>query len=60
MADKGKGKGQGQEEDVDALEKYTDGRHHFDQIITEINLGEAEIMRGLSRLSAGDVQIVYR
>ncbi|KFY98537.1 hypothetical protein V500_01637 [Pseudogymnoascus sp. VKM F-4518 (FW-2643)] len=67
VEDKGKGKvkgrdqGQGvEEDDEDALEKYTDGRHHFDQIITEINLGEAEIMRGLSRLSAGDVQIVYR
>ncbi|KFZ05939.1 hypothetical protein V501_07885 [Pseudogymnoascus sp. VKM F-4519 (FW-2642)] len=62
--EKGKGKGKGKKgqgvDDGEALEKYTDGRHHFDQIITEVNLGEAEIMRGLSRLSAGDVQIVYR
>ncbi|KFY66786.1 hypothetical protein V497_00733 [Pseudogymnoascus sp. VKM F-4516 (FW-969)] len=61
VVDEGKGKGKAQgEEEAEPLEKYTDGRHHFDQIITEVNLGEAEIMRGLSRLSAADVQIVYR
>lgn len=44
----------------DSLQKYTDGIHHFDQIITEKNMTEPEIMRELSMLPKGDVQILYR
>jgi hypothetical protein len=44
----------------DPLQKYTDGIHHFDQIITELNMSEQDIMRGLSQLPAKDVQILYR
>jgi hypothetical protein len=49
-----------EEEGDERFRKYMDGRHHFDQIITDVNLGEVEIMRGLNEISAGDVQIVYR
>lgn len=42
------------------LRKYTDGVHHFDQIITALNLSEMEIMKGLSQLPERDVQILYR
>ena len=42
------------------LRKYTDGVHHFDQIITEFSMSEMEIMKGLSQLPERDVQILYR
>lgn len=46
----------------DPLQKYTDGCHSFDQIITEQNLTDAEIMERLKRLQApaGDLAVFYR
>lgn len=46
----------------DPLQKYTDGHHHFDQIITEQNLTEVELIDRLKRLPlpAGDLKILYR
>lgn len=49
-----------EEGDALPLQKYTDGVHHFDQIITELNMSEMEIMKGLSQLPERDVQILYR
>ncbi|KAJ4296982.1 Nitrogen permease regulator 2 [Collariella sp. IMI 366227] len=46
----------------DPLQKYTDGCHTFDQIITEQNLTDAEIMEKLKSFPApaGDLTVVYR
>lgn len=46
----------------DPLQKYTDGRHCFDQIITEMNLTDAEIMNKLKSFPApaGDLTVLYR
>ncbi|CAK7206543.1 Nitrogen permease regulator 2 [Sporothrix eucalyptigena] len=46
----------------DPLQKYTDGHHNFDQIITEQNLTEVELIERLKRLPlpAGDLKILYR
>jgi hypothetical protein len=46
----------------DPLQKYTDGCHTFDQIITEQNLTDAEIMEKLRsfRAPAGDLTVLYR
>lgn len=46
----------------DALQKYTDGCHHFDQIITEQNLTDDEIVEKLKTLQVprGDLAIFYR
>ncbi|KXJ86935.1 nitrogen permease regulator 2-domain-containing protein [Microdochium bolleyi] len=46
----------------DPLQKYTDGCHSFDQIITEQNLTDGEIVERLKRLPApsGDLAIFYR
>ncbi|KAH9897562.1 nitrogen permease regulator 2-domain-containing protein [Xylariomycetidae sp. FL2044] len=49
-----------QEEDDDILLKYMDGCHSFDQIITERNLTDGEIMQGLKRFRPGDVAVFYR
>lgn len=46
----------------DPLQKYTDGTHHFDEIITELNLTDEEIterLKGLA-LPAGDLTVFYR
>lgn len=46
----------------DPLQKYTDGTHHFDEIITELNLTDEEIterLKGLT-LPAGDLTVFYR
>ncbi|KAJ2989926.1 hypothetical protein NUW58_g3212 [Xylaria curta] len=40
--------------------RYVDGRHSFDQIITEQNLTDAEILRKLKSFDPGDVAIMYR
>ena len=48
------------EREREPLEKYVDGIHHTDQIITELNMSEPEIMKGLSQLPERDVQIMYR
>ncbi|EFX03550.1 nitrogen permease regulator [Grosmannia clavigera kw1407] len=44
----------------DPLQRYTDGNHHFDQITTELNLTEVEILDKLKRFPPGDVKILYR
>ncbi|OIW22182.1 nitrogen permease regulator 2 [Coniochaeta ligniaria NRRL 30616] len=51
----------------DPLQKYTDGRHSFDQIITEQNLSDADIMGKLKNFKlknplaqAGDLTVLYR
>lgn len=46
----------------DPLQKYTDGYHHFDQIITEQNLTDNEIMEKLKKLPVpkGDLTVFYR
>ncbi|KAK4191812.1 nitrogen permease regulator 2 [Podospora australis] len=46
----------------DPLQKYTDGLHTFDQIITEQNLTESEIMEKLKgfKAPAGDLTVLYR
>ncbi|KAK3309707.1 nitrogen permease regulator 2 [Chaetomium strumarium] len=46
----------------DPLQKYTDGCHTFDQIITEQNLTDAEIMEKFRsfRAPAGDLTVLYR
>ena len=46
----------------DPLQKYTDGCHHFDQIITEQNVTDAEIMQRLKSLPSprGDLHVFYR
>ncbi|KAI0004039.1 nitrogen permease regulator 2 [Xylariaceae sp. FL0662B] len=55
----GQGSG-GVEEDEDPLLKYCDGLHPFDQIITETNMTDAEIMRRLRTLTPGDRTVFYR
>ncbi|KAH8156305.1 hypothetical protein CIB48_g11940 [Xylaria polymorpha] len=42
------------------MQRYVDGRHPFDQIITEQNLTDAEIVRKLKCFGKGDVAILYR
>ncbi|KAI0810021.1 nitrogen permease regulator 2-domain-containing protein [Xylaria sp. FL0064] len=42
------------------MQRYVDGRHCFDQIITEQNLTDAEIMQRLKSFEPGDVAILYR
>ncbi|KND91119.1 Nitrogen permease regulator 2 [Tolypocladium ophioglossoides CBS 100239] len=46
----------------DSLQKYTDGNHHFDQIITENNLTDVEVMERLKALPVpkGDLTVCYR
>ena len=46
----------------DPLQKYTDGCHSFDQIITEQNLTDAEIMEKLKSFPApaADLTVLYR
>lgn len=46
----------------DPLQKYTDGCHTFDQIITEQNLTDSEIMDRLKNFPApaGDLTVLYR
>lgn len=49
--------------DGDPLQRYTDGCHCFDQIITEQNLTDAEIMEKLKSFPAapaGDLTVFYR
>jgi hypothetical protein len=44
----------------DGLQKYTDGCHGFDQIITECSMTDAEVTKRLSKLPVKDVEILYR
>jgi hypothetical protein len=44
----------------DPLQRYTDGCHCFDQIITEMNITDAKIMDQLRKFPKGDVEIIYR
>ncbi|KAK7913831.1 nitrogen permease regulator 2 [Apiospora marii] len=60
------GKGHEEAEELvpsdDPLQRYTDGCHSFDQIITEQNMADAEIMEKLKsyRAPAGDLTVFYR
>lgn len=47
---------------ADPLQKYTDGVHCFDQIITERNMSDQEVLDGLKRLRlpSGDLTVFYR
>jgi hypothetical protein len=47
-------------DDNQSIVKYADGRHCFDQIIAERNLGDAGIMEQLRKFPKGDVEIIYR
>ena len=44
----------------DMLQKYTNGCHCFDQIVTEKNLGDVNVMEQLRRFPKGDIEILYR
>ncbi|KAH7319974.1 nitrogen permease regulator 2 [Stachybotrys elegans] len=46
----------------DPLQKYTDGCHNFDQIVTELNLSHVEVMDKLKALPVprGDLSMIYR
>ncbi|KAI2628086.1 nitrogen permease regulator 2 [Hypomontagnella submonticulosa] len=44
----------------DALLRYADGCHSFDQIITEQNMTDGEIMKKLRSLEPGDRTVFYR
>ncbi|KAA8632636.1 hypothetical protein SMACR_00411 [Sordaria macrospora] len=46
----------------DPLQRYMDGRHCFDQIMTEKNMTDAEIMDKLRNfpVPAGDLTVLYR
>ncbi|KAG6004941.1 hypothetical protein E4U21_000610 [Claviceps maximensis] len=46
----------------DSLQRYADGNHNFDQIITEHNITDEEIMNQLKKLHVpkGDLTILYR
>ncbi|KAI1463180.1 nitrogen permease regulator 2 [Daldinia caldariorum] len=50
--------GDGDEED--ALLRYADGCHTFDQIVTEQNMTDGEIMKKLRSLGPGDRTVFYR
>ncbi|KAH7374989.1 nitrogen permease regulator 2-domain-containing protein [Plectosphaerella cucumerina] len=47
---------------TDPLQRYTDGCYSFDQIITERNMSDADIMDGLKKLRvpSGDLTVFYR
>lgn len=49
------------EDDIDdrTLSKYLDGVHCFDQICTELEISEKELMSRLKRYP-GEVQIIHR
>ncbi|KAK3941061.1 nitrogen permease regulator 2 [Diplogelasinospora grovesii] len=57
----GGGKGGGGGGGVDPLQRYTDGCHTFDQIMTEQNMTDAEIMDKLKSFPApaGDLTVLY-
>ncbi|KAI1392952.1 nitrogen permease regulator 2 [Hypoxylon trugodes] len=46
--------------DEDVLLRYADGCHSFDQIVTEQNLTDGEIMKKLRSLEPGDRTVFYR
>ncbi|KAI1262874.1 nitrogen permease regulator 2 [Xylariaceae sp. FL1019] len=61
----GMAEGEGGDDDEEAstrrtMRKYVDGTHCFDQIITEQNLTDAEILAKLKCFDQGDVAILYR
>lgn len=49
-----------EDEEEDVLLRYADGCHCFDQIITEQNMTDGEIMRKLRSLEPGDRTVFYR
>lgn len=47
----------------DPLQKYTDGCHCFDEIITEMDMTDAEVMerlKGFRGAPAGDLTVLHR
>ncbi|KAI1414119.1 nitrogen permease regulator 2 [Hypoxylon sp. FL1857] len=50
----------GDDGDEDTLLRYADGCHSFDQIITEQNMTDGEIMKKLKSLEPGDRTVFYR
>lgn len=44
----------------EALDKYTDGCHCFDQITTEMNLTHAQILEKFREYPRGDIEIIFR
>ncbi|KAI1459915.1 nitrogen permease regulator 2 [Annulohypoxylon moriforme] len=50
----------GGENGEDTLLRYADGCHCFDQIITEQNMTDGEIMKKLKSLGSGDMTVFYR
>ncbi|KAI5924042.1 nitrogen permease regulator 2-domain-containing protein [Camillea tinctor] len=56
----GGGGGGGSSSRAEELLRYTDGCHSFDQIITEQNLTDAEIVQKLRSFQPGDLAVFYR
>ncbi|KAI1396199.1 nitrogen permease regulator 2 [Hypoxylon fuscum] len=52
--------GSGDNDEEDSLLRYADGCHCFDQIITEQNMTDGEIMKKLRSLEPGDRTVFYR
>ncbi|KAI1087264.1 nitrogen permease regulator 2 [Rostrohypoxylon terebratum] len=52
--------GGGEDGGEDSLLRYADGCHCFDQIITEQNMTDGEIMKKLKSLGSGDMTVFYR
>ncbi|OTA95028.1 hypothetical protein M434DRAFT_237172 [Hypoxylon sp. CO27-5] len=50
----------GDDDEEDTLLRYADGCHSFDQIITEQNMTDGEIMKKLKSLEPGDRTVFYR
>ncbi|KAI0881302.1 nitrogen permease regulator 2 [Annulohypoxylon maeteangense] len=50
----------GDDREEDSLLRYADGSHCFDQIITEQNMTDGEIMKKLKSLGSGDMTVFYR
>lgn len=50
----------GENGEEDSLLRYADGCHCFDQIITEQNMTDGEIMKKLKSLGSGDMTVFYR
>ncbi|XXH05428.1 Non-classical phosphatidylinositol transfer protein (PITP) [Hypoxylon texense] len=48
------------EEEEDVFLKYADGCHSFDQIITELNMTDGEIMKKLRSLEPGDRTVFWK
>lgn len=58
----GSGGGEQQQQQQQPLQRYMDGMHNFDQIVTEMNLTDGEIMERLKSFPAPtyDLTVLYR